>query len=325
MEQEQNKKTISQDTSKVENVKEEVSEKKEYFSTVELPESAPLEAPPVNTGKKRKKKSRWAFPLGLLIFALAIIGIITIGKYSVAKIASFFDDSEQIAYYNEYLVPVVANDPVPFDDINSARPENLIDISVWALLRSNLNPDQYEYEGGYMLIPQADVEEMFKSLFGTDVKPIHQTVIGYGYEFTYDQGEMLYRIPLTNMSPIYTPRVIDISKKSSSVILTVAYISSDGWVQDTQGNFVAPSPDKYVTITLRDISGTFYLSALQARNAPETVVVETDYSVPEATLPVVINPITEEETTDENNETFADETEEQEQSTGEDEELTTTE
>ena len=105
------------------------------------------------------------------------------------------------------------NDPDPFDDITKANKNQLIDISVWSILKSNLSPDKYEYSEDGMIIPEEDVTAEFHKLFGTDTEPEHATVNGYGYTFTYDSAKHTYSIPLTGIVPTYTPDVIKVQKK----------------------------------------------------------------------------------------------------------------
>jgi len=227
-----------------------------------------------------------AFFFGVLIVLFSLFGFYNAAKLAVGGIVSLFDNSDKIAMYNEFLVPVVANDPEPFDDIAMANSADLIDISLWAILKGDLTPDQYEYRDGFMIIPAADVEKRFAALFGTEVKPVHQTITNFGYEFVYDKADAVYKIPLTGMSPIYSPRVTDIEKKSSSVILTVAYIGGESWTQDKQGNFIPAEPDKYMSITLREVNGEYHISAIQAKNAPETAATLPSRTETQAPQPV---------------------------------------
>ena len=74
---------------------------------------------------------------------------------------------------------------------------------------------------------------------------------------------------LTGMSR-FTPQSHGYREKSSSITLTVAYIGGDSWTQDKQGNYIPAEPDKYMSITLREVNGEYHISAIQAKNAPET-------------------------------------------------------
>ena len=240
-----------------------------------------------NQTKKHKKGARrWAFPLGLLIAVLALVGAVTVIAAGVGAAKNAVQKSRNFDEYNKMLTPVVMNDPDAFDDITNATPEQLIDIAIWSILKSDLAPDRYEYGESGMIIPEADVTASFEKLFGTEIRPTHGTVEGYGYEFTYDASKQTYTIPLTGIVPTYTPRVVDLDKTNNSIVLTVAYLGGDQWAQDSEGNMVAPEPDKYMKVTLREKDGSYYISALQNTATPETATTaaaETTTSAPETT------------------------------------------
>jgi len=226
-----------------------------------------------NAPKKKKKKRAhpWAFPLGLLMAVLSVTGLVTILVAGVNGISSVRDRLKNIDEYNTMLTPVVMNDPSMFDDLSKADMSQLIDISVWSILKSDLTPDTYEYTEAGMRIPEADVAAAYTKLFGTEIAPVHMTVSGYGYEFTYDSAGQCYIIPLTGIEPTYTPDVVSVDKKKNTVVLTVGYLPSGGWAQDSDGKMVAPEPDKYVKVTLRENDGgSYYISAMQASSSPET-------------------------------------------------------
>ena len=238
--------------------------------------------------KKNKKRAHpWAFPLGLAIALLAIIGLITVIVAGVGGIEKAVRKSQNIDDYNTMLTPVVMNDPDTFDDISKANMNELMDISIWSILKSNLSPDTYEYSDNGMIIPEADVTAQFKKLFGTEIEPVQATVTGYGYEFVYDAAKKSYIIPITGIEPTYTPDVVDVAKKSNMIVLTVGCLSSEKWAQDSDGKMVAPEPDKYIKVTLRENSdGGYYISALQATSKPETastLASQTTTKAPETT------------------------------------------
>ncbi len=223
------------------------------------------------TNAKHKKGSRrWAFPLGLAIAVLALVGAVTVIVAGVSAAKQAVEKSRNFDDYNKLLTPVVMNDPDAFDDITKANTAQLIDISIWSILKSDLAPDKYEYGDGGMIIPEADVTAEFERLFGTDVRPVHASIEGYGYDFTYDATKQTYTIPLTGIVPTYTPRVVDKQKSSNAIVLTVSYVGGDQWAQDKNGNLVAPEPDKYMKVTLREKDGAYYIGALQNTAAPET-------------------------------------------------------
>lgn len=253
--------------------------------------------------ERRRRKHPWAFPLGLVMVLLAVVGLSTVIFLCVQGVRDLSKSSRQAEYgeYQAFLTPVIMFDPDAFDDLTQANPNQLIDCSIWALLTGDLEPDQYQSDAGTLIVPQADVEKKFASLFGSDVKPVHQTVDGYGYQFAYDSAAGTYTIPLTGVEPIYTPQVVDADKQGNTIVVTVAYIASNQWAQDENGNMVPTMADKYMRATLRDNgSGGYYLSALQPTDEPEaaiapemgtttlpeTVSTETDTQAPPAVTEV---------------------------------------
>lgn len=233
--------------------------------------------------ERRKRRHPWAFPLGLLVFILTVVGAATVIYGCVTGIRSLTDNVEKKMEYQQFLTPIVMFNPDAFDDLTQANSQQLIDCSIWAVINSNLEPDQYVTDEGVMLIPQADVEKQFQRLFGTEIKAAHQTVSGYGYEFVYDEAAKTYSIPLTGVEPIYTPRVESISKKGNTITVIVGCIASNQWAQNEQGEMVAVQADKYMKATLRENENGYYLSALQATDAPETARASKTESAPQET------------------------------------------
>lgn len=236
--------------------------------------------------RDNKYPSKLSFFLGLVVLIFAVVGVTLTGYYAVSFISSTYETGSEYAQYNSYLTPVVAVDIDTFDDITGADTQQLLNASLWLILSNDTTPDTYSYQGGYMLIPAADVESAYKSLFGPEtISGIeHQTINGYNCTFEYDGSLKVYRIPVTTISPVYTPRVTDVNGAGSSLIITVEYLAAESWAKDDEGNFVTPAPDKIMKITLRELQGSYYISAIQTVSAtvPETVTFGQS-AVPETT------------------------------------------
>lgn len=219
--------------------------------------------------KKHKSSHKAAFPVGIAVTVLALVGLAAVIVLISAGIKNLAAKNKDYTEYNKLLTPVVLIDPSGFDDITKADMSELIEMSVWAILKSDISPDTYNIGEGGIIIPEADVTEQFKKLFGTQVTPIHATVEGYEYEFTYDADSKTYTIPITGIVPIYTPKVVDKKESAETVVLTVALIAGDAWQQGADGSMVEPEPDKYIRVTLRVQDGVQFISAIQATTTPE--------------------------------------------------------
>lgn len=237
--------------------------------------------------RNKKYPSKLSFIIGLLVLIFAFIGIALTVYTSISYIKSISDEGSEFAEYNNYLTPVAAVDIDTFDDITDADTQQLINASIWLILSNETTPDTYSYSGGYMLIPSEDVESAYISLFGPETKSgiVHSTVQGYNCTFEYDSTQKMYKIPVTTISPVYTPSVTDVKKSGSSLIIIVNYLASESWNKDFEGNFVAPAPDKVMKITLRELQGSYYISSIQTISAtvPETVLYETTTVTAEST------------------------------------------
>lgn len=224
--------------------------------------------------KKHRGTHKAAFPVGSLIIILAAIGIVTIVVSAVKGIGTAVEKSKHYEEYNTILTPVVLIDPDTFDDITKADMTQLMEISIWSLLKSDIAPDTFESNESGLIVPKTAVEEEFVELFGTEVTPTHQTIEGYELEFVYDSKTESYTVPLTGISPIYTPQVVDKTTSSDTVVLTVACLAGDAWEQGENGDMIAPAPDKYIKITLREQNDNLYISAIQNTTSPEVATTE---------------------------------------------------
>ncbi len=219
-----------------------------------------------------KSGHKMAFPVGLIVVLLAFTGLVTIVVACINGINTAVEKSKNYEEYEKILTPVVLIDPNTFDDITMAEMSQLMEMSLWSLLKNDAAPDSFINNENGVAIPKMAVEEEFVELFGTEIAPVHGSVEGYGVEFVYDNTSETYTVPLTGVTPIYTPDVVEISKTSDTVVLTVACIAGDAWEQGENGEMIAPSPDKYLRITLRENNGNLFISSIQNTTAPETAV-----------------------------------------------------
>lgn len=291
----------------------------------------------------KRKKNKLAFPVGIIAGILAVIGLITVIRFTVDTVNDFTDKTAEKIKYEKMLEPVVMFDPDPFDDLTQANVSQLLNSAVWALLMSDEGANKYPYSDGDtfgIVVPQEDIEKYFVNLFGTeiDIASLHSSIDMSGYEITYDAALKSYILPVTGVESAYTPKVFEIEKQGSSKILSVGYISNLAWAQIEGEELVAPDPDKYMKITLRERSGgALYVSSIQSVGVqevvgttksvdePETEPVQESTTVPESTEAVQSEVMTNENgeiittvpVTDENGEVVTEQTSAVEPSTNE--------
>ncbi len=224
----------------------------------------------------KAKKNKLAFPIGIIAAVLAVIGLITVIKFSADTVKDLADNTADKKEYEKMLTPVVMFDPDPFDDLTQADVSQLLNSAVWALLMSDEGTDKYNYSEGEnfgIVVPQSDIEQYFVSLFGTeiDIASMHSSIDMSEYDITYDAALKSYILPITGIESAYTPKVYDIEKQGSSLVLSVGYIGNKAWVQIADGEYAAPEPDKFMKITLRERDGGRYVSSIQATDVQEVI------------------------------------------------------
>ena len=226
---------------------------------------------------RKRKKNKLAFPVGVIAIILAIIGLVTVVDFSIDTVKNLTDKTADKKEYEEMLKPVVMFDPDPFDDLTQADVSQLLNSAVWALLMSEDGADKYPYSEGEnfgIVVPQADIEKYFVSLFGTeiDIAAMHSSIDMSDYDITYDAALKSYILPITGVESAYTSKVYTNEEQGSSLILSVGYIGNSAWVQVADGEYTAPEPDKYMKITLRERSGgMMYVSSIQSTDGQEVI------------------------------------------------------
>lgn len=225
---------------------------------------------------KKSGKNKLAFPIGIIILILAVVGAVSTVRFAADSLKKITDNTADKLKYEQMLEPVVMFDPDPFDDLSQADVSQLLNSAVWALLMSDEGTEKYPYSEGEVfgiVVPQEDIEKYFVSLFGTeiDIASMHPSIDMSAYDITYDAALKSYILPITGVESAYTPKVYEIDKKGSSVILSVGYIGSKAWAQVADEGYEAPEPDKYMKITLRERSGGMYISSIQSVDGQEVI------------------------------------------------------
>ena len=101
-------------------------------------------------------------------------------------------------------------------------------------------------------------------MFGPDVEIVHSSVMGYGYEFTYDASADTYTVPLTGVTPPFTVRIESVEKTGGLAILRVGYVGTNNIEVAPDGTIAATQPDKYADITLKETETGYNLISVMA-------------------------------------------------------------
>ena len=185
--------------------------------------------------KKEKKKSvivrpRGLTALGIIMFAFAIIGVIT-SAITVTNFArDIINQTAQKKEFEKIITSVVMQDPPPTDDISLLDNSTIILAGIYEVI-FNENAEKYDSDEYNTIIPATDVEMHVKKLFGDSVNISHATIttshiiVNYSPP-TEEGGNGSYTIPKGISYVGYSPKVKSIKYLGGEYRLTVHYVSA---------------------------------------------------------------------------------------------------
>ena len=176
------------------------------------------------TKRSRRRRHRYAAPIGGAMILLAAIGFITIVVMSIQLTHNMLDNREQKEMFERLILPVVMFDPVPFESAEHISNNSLLLYSMLFALTSDVSAGYTHNERGELQVPAADLEHAARTLFGGVVTLEHMDFGDFGTQFTYNYERHLYYVSDMDGLFVYQPRVIDISRYGEYYYLTVEYI-----------------------------------------------------------------------------------------------------
>ena len=207
----------------------------------------------VNDAQKERnalrRRRRWRQLLGAVVCLLVVIGLVSVVSGGVRLTATLFDDSELKAEYVLRLRNLVALDPVPFDSIEEANQNTLLNALIWSSISED--KDYERDEVGAMYLPTADIDAAAAELYGPDVH----------FTYQYVEEKQAYLLPITSVITDYYPQVEEIRREGDTVRVTVGYLS-----QFSSGTDFSPdmqyAPVKYQDYLFRRDGDNTYLYAV---------------------------------------------------------------
>lgn len=233
-----------------ENILEALDEDASELTDPEESEPEPIEVKTISFAQAAQTV------FGLFILVFSIIGVAA----TCFKIADFVkaknDNSEQIAYFEDYLMPLVATDTPIFDGAASLNEDVIITAACWDII---LNPSvYYEYTGGRYSVSYLDIDRRITKLFGPGLTYTHKTVGDIEISFEYNEETGMYTIPAYPRSPAYFSDITDITAVEGGYELTVSYklpitkwIESVDNVEKTMIYTVVPTDTDYNIVAIR--------------------------------------------------------------------------
>ncbi len=121
---------------------------------------------------KRARRRISAF-IGAVTILFVLVGAVWVLKTAVMGINSIGSTGEKKAEYTQFISPVVITDPKPFESVENADNQMLLESAIWSVLDSADDAEDFNYQyddTGKIVLPAKEVAEAGKKLFGDNVK-----------------------------------------------------------------------------------------------------------------------------------------------------------
>ncbi len=208
---------------------------------MDLTEASEDEAEPIEIEGKSavtlRQAAQTAFGLFLLIFA--IIGVAATVIKAVHLVEAKKDNSELLAQYEDFILPLAAIDAPTFDSADALNEDVMISAACWDII---FNPSSfYEFSAGSYTVSSLDIDRRITKLFGAGHVYSHKTVGDTELQFDYSEETGMYRIPAYPRSQAYYPDVVsETETEDGGIEITVEYrqpieiwMSADDHVEKT--------------------------------------------------------------------------------------------
>ena len=203
---------------------------------------------PLKSGKRRQSKA--AFFVGLLMSALSIVGAVALVLGGISWIRSATDTTALQEEFYYYLEPVLMYTPAPFENINDSQQDNLLTAAAYRvmqkeqirMLREKDDTTAYAVdENGRIAVPVEEVLASYQALFGPEATLNHRSVEGSNLEFS--EADACYYIPFETANTAHLPVVFSVKNGWKTYQVRIGYVPITDIQMDEYGNEMMPTED----------------------------------------------------------------------------------
>ena len=258
-----------------ETVQAEDTAETEKTEKTEKPEEAEQ---PTATGRRYDRKgnhrgrSRLAAPLGVLMSALSLVGVLALISVGIGAIRRATDTSVLNEEFYYFLEPVLVYNPAAFDStaefaeqdafLNAAAYRVSLAEQIRMLVEKDENCTYAVDDVGRIAVPQAEIKAAYTELFGPDAVLTDRTLDEDG--LVYSAADDCYYVPFSTLAAGYVAVIDNIKRVHGGYTVRIGYVATADICLDAHGNEVAPTADMatyYQTYTLTNLETEgYYLS-----------------------------------------------------------------
>ncbi len=225
-----------------------------------------------------KKRGRGALKrhlyslFGLIMVMLAVVGGITVVKYSKNRFQHFTAGEDKKDGFIDIIYPAVIMDIETFASPQDLPSEQIISAALWSLVMSGEDLDKYTKTFDVISVPAIDVEAYAAKLFGDSLPGlVHQTVGSGELKFYYNTETASYNVSTVPITFTYSPDITSVTKDGDVYTVTVDYIQErPQWMQGNEERF-GSSVSKTVKFTLNAKDDNYVISSMEVLNVNEVL------------------------------------------------------
>ena len=200
----------------------------------------PIPHPAAETPKTRFLGRNAYFVAGVLVFLLALVGLITLITYIAKATSGFFSGGSLRTQLESSLYPLAVVDVPAFNEPAELTADGALSAAIVDIL---MHDDLSGYTESFDMIsvPADDVLERGRQMFGVDVQTQLDTLHAAGESFVYDATTGCYNVPVSPMIFSYYPEVKNVQRTGDTYEVTVIFHSDVANWQENSKNFTEGS------------------------------------------------------------------------------------
>lgn len=213
---------------------------------------------------KRAKRRISAFIGGVAILFAIMILVSALGTV-ITGFNNLGSTNEKKTEYSEFIEPVVLNDPAPFETLEKADNQMLLESAIWRVLGQMSQASEQEYTQdatGKVVVPAEKVAQAGRELFGGEVE-LNMNVLSESDGsaiYYYDSIDNSFHI---SIGGIVGPSAVitKMAQKSDYVSLVVGYVLQDEMTLTSSDEVDCYKYMEYVLAFNDD--GTYYIQSIR--------------------------------------------------------------
>ncbi|MDO4504368.1 MAG: hypothetical protein Q4B84_04450 [Clostridia bacterium] len=222
--------------------------------------------PPKHMSDVKIKDNLQSHRIGYIFKFIISCFILAVFFVLFSEVISLFERNDIISdlrRYDNFIWPVVMQDPSPFDEENFIDETKAIESALWDLCMEHKNENLRLDEDGRMSFSNQEVNESLKKLFNISIN-FENLKIKKNSFFEFNNYKKIFLVEPISGVDNYFPRVTKAEKIGNSIILTVEYfLPSDQFSQNMKKEILNKTEKTMIYKLKKDIeSKRYYISSV---------------------------------------------------------------